>query len=90
MSLFDRTMQRLRHHAIRKTSYKLTDLGKHKAEEMAAEGDRLAVLSTIDEEGAATIDEVASTTHISSFKVQLIINDFIRAGYVIRATSAME
>jgi transcription initiation factor IIE alpha subunit len=90
MSLFDNAMRRLHHRAIQKTSYKLTELGKQKAEQMAAEGDRLAVLTTLDEEGAATTDEISSTTRISSFRVQMIMNDFIRAGYIIRTSSGME
>jgi DNA-binding PadR family transcriptional regulator len=82
MGLFDNTLASFRHHAIRKKSYRLTELGKHKAEEMAAEGDRLAVLTTLDEEGAATTGEIANTTHIGESKVQMIMNDFIRAGYI--------
>jgi DNA-binding PadR family transcriptional regulator len=87
MEIFDNTMARFQHKAVRKKSYQLTELGKRKAEEMAAEGDRLAVLTTLDEEGAATTDEISNTTHIGRFKVQMIMNDFIRAGYIQKSHS---
>jgi predicted HTH transcriptional regulator len=86
MTIFDNPF--IRHKIIRKKSYQLTELGKRKAEDMAAEGDRLAVLTTLDEDGACTTDELSNTTHISRFKCQLIMNDFIRAGYVKQAHSS--
>jgi transcription initiation factor IIE alpha subunit len=67
---------------IHKTTYRVTGLGQQKAEDMAVDGDKLSVLTTIEEQGGCSISEIEQTTHINKNRIQAIIHEFMQLGWI--------
>lgn len=86
-SIFDNSFMAVHTKLVRKHSYQLTELGKRKAEEMAAEGDKLAILTTLDEEGACSIGEISRSTRIGQSRINAILHEFKSFGWVTSAAN---
>lgn len=68
------------------TTYKLTPLGKTKAEEYVASNPKAEVLAALNENGICNISEICDEVKSSPQKVKWIMRDLIKSGYVIRVT----
>ena len=60
----------------------LTPTGKQKADNFDGEGAWFAVLAALAEnDGVATVSEIANDAHLSTEKAQAVIKAMIKAGY---------
>lgn len=63
----------------------LTPLGKEKVNAFEEDGPELRVLTTLDERGPCTADEISKATNYGTDKIKTICNALYKKGYIKRA-----
>lgn len=65
-----------------RSTYGLTNLGKTKAEQYSSSTPRSLVMASLNENGVSTANEIAEDLHVPPTKIERILRDLQRDGYV--------
>jgi len=69
------------------TAYTLTPLGKDKAETYSSSTPVAEIMSYLNENSSATINEISRELKMNPKKTRLIMKDLVKSGYVMQANT---
>lgn len=65
-----------------RTVFRLTAIGKDKAQNMEAEGKTMAILDYLDSAGPSTLGDIASQTHTNEEDTRVTVRKMLASRYV--------